>query len=291
MSQTVEQVRAYYERQPEREWYRLVRHRVEYAVTLRALRDILPAQARILDVGGGPGRYAVALAAAGHDVTLVDIAPSLLDRARSHAASRKVRLTAFVEASATDLSSFDCSVFDIVLLLGPLYHLPDDAERQQAVREAFRVLVPGGMLAASFLTRYGPLRRLARTDPRLLVRIPARYEALLEHGVLPGPQERDDDVVQGYYARPAEIEPFLAAAGFETERLLAVESILDSLDERVAALQGPEWQAWADLLYDLADDPGIVAVSTHVLALARRPGRLGDAAPAERAATLLEAVP
>jgi SAM-dependent methyltransferase len=269
MSQTIGQVRAHYEQQAEREWYRLVRHRVEFAVTLRALRDILPERARILDVGGGPGRYAVALAAAGHAVTLVDVSPRLLERARAYAADRKVSLVAIVEASATDLSCFDCSAFDTVLLLGPLYHLPDEGDRQQAVREACRVLAPRGTLAASFLSRYGPLRQLARSDPRLLVRFASRYETLLEHGVLPGPQY-GEEVVQGYYAQPAEIGPMLADAGFEAVRLLAVESILDSLDERVAALQGPEWDAWADLLYDLAGDPGLLASATHILALANR---------------------
>ena len=270
MSGTIENVRAHYDRQAEREWYRLVRHRVEYAVTLRALRDILPDRARILDVGGGPGRYAVALSATGHAVTLVDISPRLLERARAHAAERKVSLVATVEASATDLSQFDCSSFDAVLLLGPLYHLPEEDERKQAVREALRVLVPGGVLAASFLTRYGPLRELARREPRLLLRFPARYEMLLEHGVLPGP-ELGDEVVHGYYARPDEIGPLLADAGFDPPRLLAVESILDGVADRVAALHGPEWHAWADLLYDLADDPGLLAAATHVLALCRRP--------------------
>jgi SAM-dependent methyltransferase len=283
MSQTVEQVRAHYEHQPEREWYRLVRHRVEYAVTLRALRDILPEQARVLDVGGGPGRYAVALAGAGHAVTLVDISPRLLERARAHAAERKVRLAAIVEASATDLSCFDCAAFDTVLLLGPLYHLPDEGERRLALCEAFRVLTPGGVLAASFLTRYGPLRQLARSDPGLLIRFPTRYEALLEHGILPGPP-RGEEAVQGYYAQPGEITPLLTDAGFDSVRLLAVESILDSLDDRVAALRGPEWQAWADLLYDLADDPGILASAAHILALARRPA-LAHGGAARRPAT------
>ncbi len=283
MSRTVEEVRAYYEHQPEREWYRLIRHRVEYAVTLRALRDILPGQARILDVGGGPGRYAVALSAAGHAVTLVDISPRLLERARAHAAERKVGLVATVEASATDLACFDSSSFDAVLLLGPLYHLPDECERKQAVQEAFRLLIPGGMLAASFLTRYGPLRRLAQSDPRLLLRFPTRYETLLEHGVLSGPP-LGDEAVQGYYARPDEVGPLLADAGFELLRLLAVESILNAGDERVAALHGPEWRAWADLLYDLADDPGLLASATHILAVGVRPQPSIDVRASQRGA-------
>jgi SAM-dependent methyltransferase len=261
-------VAAYYDHQVDREWYRLTRHRIEYGVTLRALRDILPARARILDVGGGPGRYAVALAAAGHDVTLLDISPAMVERARDHAANRKVRLSGFAEGSATDLTRFANGTFDAVLLLGPLYHLPAEADRIQALRECRRVLTPGGILAAAFITRYAPLRRLARGDPRLLLRDAEAYEALLELGFLREPT--DEDLPHAYYARAAEVAPLLEVAGFDVARLLAAEGILDGIEERVCALQGPAWDAWADLNYDLADDPGLLAASAHLLAIARR---------------------
>jgi ubiquinone/menaquinone biosynthesis C-methylase UbiE len=269
-SDNVDQVRAFYDRQPEREWHRLVRHRVEYAVTLRALRDTLSANARVLDVGGGPGRYAVALASAGHAVTLFDLSPRLLARARDHAAKRKVRLDAFVEGSATDLGKFDTASFDAVLLLGPLYHLQLAEARGQALREARRVLVPGGALLAAFVTRYAPLRYLARIDPRSLVQDAERYEALLANGFLPGAKD-DDFVAYGYFARAEEIPPLLESAGFDSPRLLAAEGIVDGIDEKLIGLQGPAWNAWADLNYDLASDPGLLASTSHILAITRRP--------------------
>jgi S-adenosylmethionine-dependent methyltransferase len=265
----ITEVRAYYDKQPDREWHRLLRHRVEYALTLRALRDTLPANARVLDVGGGPGRYAVALASAGHTVTLFDLSPRLLARARDHAAERKVRLAGYVEGTATDLSAFDNASFEAVLLLGPLYHLSLAEEREQALREARRVLVPGGALLAAFTTRYAPLRALARNDPRLLIREAERYETLLSSGVLPGPAT-GDEVVNGHYARPDEVSPLLEGAGFAPPRLLAAEGILDGIEERVVGLQGPAWNAWADLNYDLADDPGLLASASHLLAITRR---------------------
>jgi S-adenosylmethionine-dependent methyltransferase len=267
--QGLDEVRAYYDKQVEREWLRLTRHRVEFAVTMRALRDTLPTRARVLDAGGGPGRYAVALASAGHVVTLLDLSPRLLARARAHAAERKIGLAGFVEGSATDLRDFDDAAFDAVLLLGPLYHLIMEDDRRRALSEACRVLAPGGVLLAAFITRFAPLRRLARTDPRLLVGESERYEALLATGIMP-PSGNDDELVAGYYARPDEISPLLEAAGFETPRLLAAEGIVDGIEERVAALRGPAWDAWADLNYDLADDPGLLASTSHILAVSRR---------------------
>lgn len=54
-------------------------------------------------------------------------------------------------------SSFDDGSFDAVLLLGPLYHLPERNDRVEALREACRVLVPGGFVAAAAISRFAGL--------------------------------------------------------------------------------------------------------------------------------------
>jgi SAM-dependent methyltransferase len=262
-------VKRYYDQQVEREWRRLTTHRLEYAISLRVLRDTLPSTARILDAGGGPGRYAVALAAAGYAVTLLDLSPRLLERARAHAQDRKVQLVEICEGNAVDLSRFDTASFDAVLLMGPLYHLPRESDRQQALREAHRVLVPGGSLIATFLTRYAPLRRLARTNPRMLLVHATRYEALLATGVLEDAEEYGEHPY-AYYSHPEEIPDLLAATGFEPARLLATDGIISGIEDRVNTLRGADWDAWADLNYDLAEDPGILATSTYLLAVAHQ---------------------
>ena len=55
---------------------------------------------------------------------------------------------------ALDLSRFTDASFDLVLVMGPLYHLVEPSDRDRAIREALRVLAPGGLLFASFITRY-----------------------------------------------------------------------------------------------------------------------------------------
>jgi S-adenosylmethionine-dependent methyltransferase len=262
-------VRRYYDRQVTREWHRVATHRLAYAISLRVLRDTLPPAARVLDSGGGTGQYAIALAAAGHAVTLMDLSPRLLERARAHAQDRKVRLTAVHEGNAVDLSRFDNASFDAVLLMGPLYHLPRESDRLQALREAHRVLVHGGSLIASFLTRYAPLRRLARSNPGDLLTHAARYETLLATGVL-ADEEEQEDYPYGYYSHPEEIPGLLRAGGFDLARLLATDGIIGGVDDKVSALRSPAWDAWADLNYDLAEDPGLLASSAQVLAVAYR---------------------
>ena len=76
-----------YDSMSEHEWARMDRHRTEFYVTLRALREHLPPPpARVLDCGGGPGRYAVELARWGYDVTLFDLSAGNLALAREKTA-------------------------------------------------------------------------------------------------------------------------------------------------------------------------------------------------------------
>ncbi len=77
-------VEAFYDRDAEHEWERGDRHRTEFAVTLRALAEHLPPPpARILDCGGGPGRFSIELARQGYDVTLFDLSAGNLALARA----------------------------------------------------------------------------------------------------------------------------------------------------------------------------------------------------------------
>jgi len=159
-------IRQYYDQQAEREWERLARHRTEFAVTMRALRDHLPPPpAHLLDCGGGPGRYAIELVRAGYTVTLFDLSSENLQLAETKAAEVGVALAGYEQGTATDLSRFPDASFDAVLLMGPLYHLLEEEDRRQALTEAYRVLRPGGPLFAAFISRYAGLRYAAAHEP------------------------------------------------------------------------------------------------------------------------------
>src|SRR5262245_52021412 len=128
--------------------------RLERIRTWEILQRHLPsAPSRVLDVGGGTGVYALPLASRGYEVHLVDPVPLHVDRARELSRASHAPLASVDVGDARRLRSHDAS-FDVVLLLGPLYHLIDPAERLQALREARRVLVPGGLLLAAYISRF-----------------------------------------------------------------------------------------------------------------------------------------
>ncbi|WP_327373019.1 class I SAM-dependent methyltransferase [Streptomyces sp. NBC_01216] len=123
--------------------------RLEFERTQELLRRYLPpAPARVLDVGGGPGTHAGWLTEEGYEVLLLDPVPKHVEQARERAPRCVAQL-----GDARDLE-VEAGTFDAVLLLGPLYHLAERGDRLAALREARRVAVPGGVVAAAGISRY-----------------------------------------------------------------------------------------------------------------------------------------
>lgn len=266
-----EYIERYYDAQAEREWQRAERHRTEFAVTLRALaRYLPPPPAAVLDCGGGPGRYAIELARQGYEVTLFDLSGENLALARAQAREAGVTLAALEQGNALDLSRFAGDAFDAVLLMGPLYHLLDPAERRQALAEAQRVLKPGGPLFAAFISRYATLRWAAAYDPDLPARDPETAACLFETGVLrPGGPEAA--TFCAHFAHPTEVAPLLWHAGLELRAVLGVEGLVSMIEAGVNALEGEAWQAWVDLNERAAADASIHGCVEHLLAIAAKP--------------------
>jgi len=263
-------VEAHYDLFAQRECERLERHRTEFAVTCRVLEEFLPLPpGRILDVGGGPGRYAVHLTRQHYQVTLVDLSPVSLDLALAKATEAGVYLPPPLRADATALPAEFDGLFDAVLLMGPLYHLMAVEDRLAALREAYRVLRPGGMLFAAFITRFAPLRDIATHSPQWVLEHPRRYHRLLHDGQ--NPAREDSTFPDAYFAHPDEIAPLIAAAGFELEAIQGCEGLLAGHEEAINAIKGELWEAWVELNYVVGRDPSLRGAADHLLAVAAKP--------------------
>ncbi len=153
-------VRAYYASFGEREWQRLTNPddgAVEFALTKQFLARYLPASGRILDLGGGPGRYTIWLAEHGYQVVLADLSPDLLTIARTQIAAAGVgqQVEAIVEADACDLSRWPDASFDAVVMPGAVL------SSARSYRSGARPL----SLHACFAQAASPLWPLCRATP------------------------------------------------------------------------------------------------------------------------------
>lgn len=224
-------------------------------------RVLPPPPARIIDIGGGTGIYSSWLASLGHDVHLVDIVRSHIENASTIGS-----FTAAV-GDARSLEQEDGSC-DVALLLGPLYHLPDAADRRQALAEARRVVRPGGMIAAAFISRLAvPLDGFVKGwihQERGLVG--------LQNAARAGHDEGGRFGAIAYFHLPSEIPSELSAAGLIVEQIFGIEGpgwIAPDFDERWTDADGR--RVILETARACEALPELLALSAHILAIARRP--------------------
>ena len=120
----------------------------EYLNTMKYIEKYLTPDSKILEIGAGTGRYSLALAEKGFDVTSVELVPHNIDIMKKKIKpEHKIEVH---EGNACDLSFLKDNTFDIVLLLGPMYHLFTEEDKQQALSEAIRVTKKGGIVFVAY---------------------------------------------------------------------------------------------------------------------------------------------
>jgi ubiquinone/menaquinone biosynthesis C-methylase UbiE len=267
------EILAHYEEGLERE--RLLRGgagRLEYLRTRELLaRYLPPAPTTVLDVGGGVGVYALPLAKEGYLVHLIDPVPLHVDQAREDSAlQRDAPLASAEVGDARQLLWADNSV-DAVLLLGPLYHLTSRDDRLQALREAYRVVRPGGVVATAAISRfastYDGLLRGFLEDPT--------FEEIVERDVREGqhrnPTGRPDWFTTAYFHLPEELRDEVIEAGFKVEALVGIEGPAWVLPELDSWLEDPLRRArLLEAVRRVETEPSLLGATAHILVVCRR---------------------
>jgi SAM-dependent methyltransferase len=246
--------------------------RLELARTQEILRRFLPPPpAVVADVGGGPGPYACWLASLGYEVHLYDPVPLHVAQVKEASRSRPTHsLASCIVGDARARARPDDSA-DAVLLLGPLYHLTDRADRLAALTEARRVLRPGGTLVAAAISRFASaldgLRAGDLGDPA--------FAAIVSR-----------DLADGQHRNPGNHPAYFTTAFFHHPDELRQELADASLaDGQVLAVEGPAWllqnfdahwddagrrERLLDVVRRTEAEPSLLGASAHLLAVARK---------------------
>lgn len=219
---------------------------------------------RVADVGGGPGVHAGHLAQRGHEVVVVDPVPLHVEQAKERAATARYDV---VLGDARALEFPDGS-FDVVLLMGPLYHLTESSDRALALREAARILRPGGQLVAEVITRHAWVLDAMHKDLLDADGIWETFETNIAQGVSVDPSKLRPGGFWAYFHRVEDIEPELAAGGFDTHALIGVEGVAWLLSDLEHRIKNPGALLRAMRLVE--QERSLLGASAHVIAVAEK---------------------
>ena len=253
---------------------RLVRDnsgKLEFEMTMQILKKYLPEKGTVLDLGGGAGVYAFELAQKGYQVWLADLSERLIEQASERRSVEQTEnLIATDVVNAIDLSNYQDNMFDIVLALGPFYHLTEEIERQKCASEIKRVLKDGGIVIAGFIPylsgsiaivdRY--FFRPEHVDASNLAYV---FETGKFHNLAhTGFQE-------GYYATATEMKKLFESNHFETNCIRSVRGFGYEKEDMI--YQVKDEAVFAEIMKAIdktAEEPAIVEMCGHAVYIGRK---------------------
>lgn len=261
MSKRLELVSSFYNEIDEDARLGRNRHgQMEYLTTMHYIRKYAKDGTKILEIGAGTGRYSIALAKAGYDVTSVELVEHNLEVLRKN--SEGLANIQSVQGDALDLSRFADNTFDVTMLFGPLYHLYEPQDVQKAIDEAIRVTKPDGVILVAFLSAYAIL-----------------FDNYLNGTLLAGIEENftedyqikhfEEQLFTGYDI--VEFEELFADKQVQYLSTVAVDSVLELAEGRSDfAMSDEEFEAFAKMQLALCEKRELLGSSSHLLYICKK---------------------
>lgn len=264
----MEEVKNYYDENALKEWERLERHRLEFDITKKILDNYIGKDSenglKIADIGGGPGRYSLHLAGKGHDVTLVDLSCENICLAIQKSEEMGIALDGVFCANVLDLDILEDNCYDACLLMGPLYHLLEQTDRENAVKEVLAKLKTGGIIISTFISRFAPTCDYLKNYPEAIL----EQEESLIYVTDKGdniPSEENPGFTHAYFSTSDESKKLMESCGVKTIRFSAVESIACLCESKLYELDEETYEKWVDFIYAISTEPSILGASEHLI--------------------------
>jgi len=151
-------------------------HKIRSYVTIENILLELPKNKniKILDSGGGTGKYSIYFKKLGYDVILSDISPQSLEIARKKAINENIKIT--TEVCDSENKSFPDKNFYFVMMNGGVISYTPNPEK--LLKEACRILKPNGLLWFDFLNSLG--WAIETTDPEFKTELALEEDRLIQ---------------------------------------------------------------------------------------------------------------
>lgn len=225
----------------------------EYLTTMRYIEKYLKPNARILEIGAGTGRYSIALADKGYDVTAVELVEHNIEIMKKKI--KKKHAITVIKGNACDLSFIESESYDIVLLLGPMYHLFSDKDKHSAISEAIRVAKKGGIIFASYCNNDTCIYKFFGT--RTIIKE-------MEKGTVTSNfRARPKNIFESY--RKPDIDNLMKIYNVERLHFVGVDMLSYVFDNRFDRLSKKEFELYMKFIEEICEREDLVGFSIHML--------------------------
>lgn len=262
-------IEKYYNENVEREWNRLSENILEFETTYHHIKNTISKKSKILDLGSGPGQYAFRLLKDGYKVHIADLSTENIQFAKEYAANNKITLLGADVIDAKDLSKYEDNSFDVILCLGPFYHLETYEERIKCINELNRVVRDNGFIFCAFIMNYAPIYDFMKRIPEAIVKNEQTlldwYEkCCMDH------QIDTNEFYISYFAKQDEIEQMFSISNFQKEYIFGCEGILNLRWNQIKTLDKNIQQKWIEFSYQFSKTSIGISNSEHIVYVGRK---------------------
>ncbi len=234
---------------------------VEYVTSMKYIHKYLeemPGDAKILDIGAGTGRYSVALAEEGYDVTAVELVKYNLGILKQKGSSVKA-----YQGTALNLKRFEDNSFDLTLLFGPMYHLCTMDEKKKALSEAVRVTKQGGIILVAYcMNEYSILTYGFKQN---------HIKEIVEQGkvsdtfrVIPSKEDLYD------YVRLEDIEEINRSAEVERIQIISADGPANYMRQTLNAMDDETYELFIQYHLSTCERPELLGACEHTVDILRK---------------------
>lgn len=235
--------------------------RIEFLTTVHYLDKIFYKPFDILDCAAGTGTYAFYLANKGHKVTATDITPRHIHYIKKQIKEKTYPINAMI-LDAVDMSCFADETFDVVLNMGPLYHLTDENQRTKCFEESLRVLKKGGYLVIAYIPRLYLNQMLVMSDSTYLDR--DLLKQIRDTGVLKydNPKCFWTDT---YYSSYNEMEELYKKYNLDIIEHFAQDGLTPLFHKTVDEWDSEQFNIWFNYHLSVCSEKSTIDMSNHVV--------------------------
>lgn len=237
-------------------------HKIEYITTVHFMDKLINKNSKILDIGAGTGRYAFYYANKECQVTALDITPKHVEIMKEKARGKDINLDIRL-GNALELCGIRDNTYDVVLCLGPLYHLVNEDDRRKVIKEALRVLKKDGVLAIAYINRYATFVNYINREK----------DNVSEEGIYNIARtglEFGDERDCFYYSTYHEIENMISSFNVDKINHISTDGIGGTLRNRLKEFNDNEFKKWMEYHLITCQNESLIGYSQHGLYICKK---------------------
>lgn len=234
--------------------------KVEFITSMKYIHQYLgdDKNKKILDIGAGTGRYSVALADEGYDVTAVELVKYNLGILKKKNSSVKA-----YQGNALKLSRFEDKEFDLILLFGPMYHLFTLEDKVKALTEAKRVLKDDGVILVAYCMNEYSVLTYGFKEGHIL--------ECIEQGKLTKDFRVNTGVEDLYdYVRLEDIECYNREAGLVREKIISADGPADYMRPILNAMDEKTFETFIEYHLSTCERMELMGAGAHTVDILRK---------------------